>query len=218
MTAGPFSLLATWLNTKAFFEPTLHSRFAMSPSTCLSIMSLSFVIGQGFPQVMENGSYRYSDTATQRRERPVSEFLPYLPYSPRLKQSLTEIHARNLRRPYVAYRPHPERNSPATAEKRRAITPETKCLSWSATCSITAHSVSTYNSYITNPLLTQPLLATSVSQNPKALPLPPSLIAKPYGPTTMICPFDPAAPLGSEANPAELSGTPPWEWLPELPV
>lgn len=166
----------------------------------------------------ESGDARHNDANNPWRDsrRPISEFLPYLPYRPHLARSLGAPE-RTGEQPYLAYRPHLERSLQDIAKQARTIAPDTDYSSGSATTNSTSRSISTRNSYVVNPPLARPSVASPTLQGPKVLPLPPSLMVKTYRPPTGGRRSNPPTPLGSEANPAELMGTPPWEWLPELP-
>lgn len=140
--------------------------------------------------------------------RPLSEFLPYLPYHPHLVRSLAEIHERT------------ENGSSAEAEASRAdtLSPETNGLSRSKKRDDNSRSASACNSYVVNPPLCEERRADASSRHLKILPLPPSLMVNGYRhPTMLRHDLDTITPLGSASNPVELVGTPPWEWLPELP-
>ena len=134
--------------------------------------------------------------------RPISSFLPYLPYRPQLKRTLT---------------PLLEQIEKVTEEDTKAtdivtLSPSTPRTPRYSPCFLSTNARGTQDSPNIQSLNSQPVLYSG-----KLLPLPPPLMVKTCAATTGGQCFDVAAPIGSKANPAELLGTPPWEWLPELP-
>ena len=133
--------------------------------------------------------------------RPMSSFLPYIPYRPQLKRTLT---------------PLLEKIQKVTEEDTKptdiaTLSPSTPSTTRYSPCSLSTNSSGTRNSPNTQSPNSQPVLHSG-----KLLPLPPPLMVKTCATTTKGQRFNVAAPIGSKANPAELPGTPPWEWLPEL--
>jgi len=151
-------------------------------------------------------------------QRPLSEFLPYLPYRPSLDQGMDWLEARraSTERPLAEAQPNAASTSEPTTKKnkREQVHPKALCPSKPSPASnTTSRSTLIWDSFTVNP----PLANTSPLPDPpptRVLTLPPSLMANSYKPQrTAKRHFNSIAPLGSEENPAELPGTTPPQYF-----
>lgn len=144
-------------------------------------------------------------------QRPLSEFLPYLPYCPRLDQAIGWIEARYTctERPLSTTPEMPPPSEPATRNnKREQVHPKYLCPpTLSPASNSMCRGTPTWDHFAVNPPLANPLPLSGPSP-PRVLPLPPSLLANNHKPRRATKRhINSIAPLGSEENPAELPCT-----------
>ncbi len=152
-------------------------------------------------------------------QRPLSEFLPYLPYRPTLDQSMEWIETRHAstERSLAKAQPEMPSSSEPTTIKREQVHPKALCPSKPSSASnTTSRRTLLWDSFVVYP----PLTNTMPSPGPpptRLLPLPPSLTVKSYKPQRAAQRhINSTAPLGSKENPAELPGTTPPHCSPDF--